>query len=801
MNRLTNQKSRRAGVLALMASAALLVACESKEDKAVKFAESGAAYLAEGDSERASIQFNNALFNDPENIPALRGAAEIARDEQNFPRQLSMLQRILAIMPDDLDANLEFADLSLRAAEPNRARDHANRVLAIEPNNVRALNTVGATLVMENRLEEASEVLERALAADPTSPDVFNLLAARSIRDEQIDEALAILEEGIVKADNPETLLVVRLVLAEQYGTPAEVEESFERLIAAAPTYGIYKARFADWLLVTQGDEDRAKTLYRGAVANLVDPTEVYLRLVGLERISNGDPAAEALLREFIAESPESTNLKFALPTFFCELKNYDDCEQEYRALAADDTLSEDEQLRAMNGITLSALASGRIDDARAANTAVLERDPRNPAALVAKARFEIRDGATETAIGTLREALDGDPDNPDGLVYLAMAYERSGQTSFADAQFARAVDQVGYIKGVVDQYRNFLLRQNEPERAAELLNRYTRNNPGDVTAAREAAELAIAAGDPTDAERRARALLELDPNDRAASLILGNALAAQDRIEEAIPFVEQGLDQDPSNRGALSLYVALMQAAGRPEAIVAKIEPRIDTGEISAFELAILNDYYRGQNALDKASAIAATAAERFPTEERSFVMNYLTKVDQEGRAAAQPILRAGIETAETTTELRAFLANDLILTDQYADAIAVLESLEAEGALTVLTGNNLASLLLDHTDRHADALRIAETLNTDASPYIADTVAWARFKNGDAAGALPLSISAATAVPDNADIQYHYGVIAAAAGRTDAAREALTAALDAARRGGFDVTVDQIRTALGQL
>ncbi|MEM1243429.1 MAG: hypothetical protein AAGG80_01265 [Pseudomonadota bacterium] len=57
-------QKRRLLTASLLAVAMVLAGCQSKEEKAIKFAESGQAYMDEGDFERATLQFNNALFQD-----------------------------------------------------------------------------------------------------------------------------------------------------------------------------------------------------------------------------------------------------------------------------------------------------------------------------------------------------------------------------------------------------------------------------------------------------------------------------------------------------------------------------------------------------------------------------------------------------------------------------------------------------------------------------------------------------------------------------------------------------------------
>jgi tetratricopeptide (TPR) repeat protein len=128
------------------------------------------------------------------------------------------------------------------------------------------------------------------------------------------------------------------------------------------------------------------------------------------------------------------------------------------------------------------------------------------------------------------------------------------------------------------------------------------------------------------------------------------------------------------------------------------------------------------------------------------------------------------------------------------------VLETLAADDALSPLTANNLASLLLEEEGREAEALEIAKRFEGTENPYFADTLAWAYYKNGEIEKAAPLSRKAAAGVPDNVEILYHRGMIALAEGDTSSAESALN---EAKRLAGTNsqVSPEKIDAALERL
>ncbi|WOI53318.1 tetratricopeptide repeat protein [Parvularcula sp. LCG005] len=784
----------------LLVSVALLAGCESKEDKAIKFANSGLEYLDEGDVDSANLQFNNALFQDPTNVVALRGAANIAKEQENFGRQALMLQRLLAVVPQDIEANNEYGRLSLLAGEPERAQEHAQRVLDQDADNVTALSTVGAALVLENKLPEASEVLQRALAADPNNPELFNLLAARSVRDEDFEAALATINDGLTKVEDPEALLVVKLVLNERMGDSEGVLSTFGNLIDAAPENGTYRQRLADYQLLKFRRIDEARANYLAALPLLENKTEVVTRIVGIDRLENGDEAAEASLIKFVNQYPEDIDLQFALPAFYCQAQDFERCSTAFRDLANDKDLDTDQRLRALNGVADVAIVTQDIDTAEAIKDEILKEDPRNATALVTQGQIQLAREQPEDAILSLREALEGAPDNAEGLVYLALAYEASGQMRFADAQFARALDQVGYTKPIVDQYRAFLMRRGEISRSVDVLQRYLRANPNDTDAMVQAAEGAMAERNYADAEEAARRLLAVPQLEEQGRSILARSLVGQERYVDALP-VANDLLEDSGDQGTYILRAGILQRLGRTQEVIDEIEGKIANGTAVGTDYSLMGDLLNSSGDNERARVIAEQGIEKFPETEQLWVLAYITEQRLGNTQAATKALRDGMSKANSTVQIRTLLSNELITTGKIDEAIDVLRSLQAEQNLSPLTANNLASLLLDKGGADEEALRIARRFEGTDNPFFADTLAWAHFKAGNTEEASRYSRTALRGLPENLDVLYHNGVIEKAAGNATAAQSSLSKAKSLFNPEQTQVTMKQIDDALAGL
>lgn len=138
--------------------------------------------LEEGSAAEAYEQLDRALALQPEANAIHHHLARAARQmgkqpeaERHLalagPRQPSLADPWMARIAQRRLGTHNWMTQAQKAARNHRlgeAEDLYRRVLAKEPENVRALGNLGATLARQGRLEEAQRELERAVALDPT---------------------------------------------------------------------------------------------------------------------------------------------------------------------------------------------------------------------------------------------------------------------------------------------------------------------------------------------------------------------------------------------------------------------------------------------------------------------------------------------------------------------------------------------------------------------------------------------------------------------------------------------------------
>lgn len=174
--------------------------------------------------------------------------------------------------------------------------------------------------------------------------------------------------------------------------------------------------------------------------------------------------------------------------------------------------------------------------------------------------------GAINDAIVQLAEATALDPEYTDAWIALATAYSSAFQTG--------SVNSDEYMRGAEPAVRRAL--QLDPLRAA---------------AHTQQALLQWLVDDLEGAERSFAQALELDPDDPYTIAEYALFLRITFRAEEAIPFVERGLSNDPLSTELLFQLGKSYMHAGQPERFVEisarmrKIDPSVVNGYVGALQ------------------------------------------------------------------------------------------------------------------------------------------------------------------------------------------------------------------------
>ncbi|HKC57587.1 MAG TPA: tetratricopeptide repeat protein, partial [Vicinamibacterales bacterium] len=164
---------------ALALTAVLAAAGCSHDSEALKrqYLSSGDAYVAQHKYADAIIQYRNAVQEDDHFGEARFKLASAYIRFGDGTRALAESVRAADLMPEDIEAQLQAANLLLLSGRFADAQDRAKKVLDRNPHELRATIALGNALAGLKDLDGAVEQLEEAVRLDPTRAGTYTNLA------------------------------------------------------------------------------------------------------------------------------------------------------------------------------------------------------------------------------------------------------------------------------------------------------------------------------------------------------------------------------------------------------------------------------------------------------------------------------------------------------------------------------------------------------------------------------------------------------------------------------------------------
>jgi TolB-like protein len=190
----------------------------------------------------------------------LRGRAHLrARSDPDLKQALQLFQSVTEAYPDYAPGWAALAITADVMDDQEAAEVAAQRALAIDPNNVDALNALGAVYRDAWRWQEAENLFNRALAIDPDSAELLEDIAEFMAGTGRVEEQLEVAERGYAIDPYLDPLVGV---YAEALITAGQTEKGIGVLDRATARGG------AEWLRATKlmaympvGDVDAMRRL------------------------------------------------------------------------------------------------------------------------------------------------------------------------------------------------------------------------------------------------------------------------------------------------------------------------------------------------------------------------------------------------------------------------------------------------------------------------------------------------------------------------------------------------------------
>ncbi len=765
-------------VLALSALLALTAACSSPEDKVAGHLEKAEAFLEAGDYRKAAIEAKNAVQIQPKNAQGHFILAKIAWRDQKFDEAFARLQMAIEGDPSLIEARLRLGDLYFASGDVSAAGVQAEAARQLAPDRADVHLLSAKVLYLQGDQAGAATEIDAALAIDPAYVDAYTAKASLLAGQKDIAGALAAVDQGLknTRGADADLLRDFRLAFLLEGGDEKAYEAAVLALIAEFPKEPKYRYRLVDFY-ASRGRLDDEERELRALVA--ADPENHWVTVrLATRLVRQGDTTgAEKLLKDAIANYPESAPLRLALGDFYRSTKRPVEAMASYREAAAKWPETSPEGQQARNRIVAQYAVDGDIVQARAEIEAILKSAPDNTEALLSRATFAFLDRKYDTAIADLRTVLRREPSREAELL-LARSYVGAGDLVVAKDTYRSLLDREPGNAAAAKELAVLLSGEGDSAAAEGILRAFTAVKPDDAEASAALVQSLLAQQDLAAAEAEAKRALERGAGSALAEQQMGRVLQAQGSNAEALARYRAVLEKDPKQRQALEGLTSILLEEGRAaEAIdILKAYPEDD------LEAGLmLGRAYLRQGDVKAARAVHEKAITLAPADPRAYLA--LAALEPTNSPAQLAALERGHKAIPGDATIALFLGSLYQRDGRGADAAAVYEAVLAANPGDQIIANNLASLLLDQGGDKASlarALSLAKPLGASGDPLLLDTLGWAYYRNDDFSNAVR-TLEKAVAVDGNvAIVQYHLGKAYAAAGNPVGARQHLTLALE---------------------
>jgi tetratricopeptide (TPR) repeat protein len=772
-------------VLAAVCVSMAVSGCGGAQSRKAKHLEKGESFLAEGNLEKARVEFRNALQIVPTDSQARYENGVVDEKLGNLREAAQFYQGAIDSDADAVRARTNLGRLYLLTGSPDKALATVAPGFAKHPDDAGLLTVRAAARTQLKDPAGALEDAERAVKLAPTDEDAISVLAGIYRAQGQTDKALALLQSAIKQSPNTIELRLVLAQLDASLNRPDEVEAQLTELVKLRPADKSHRLRLAQFY--ARADQvDAAEKVLREAVAAIPGEHELKTALIDFLATRRTREAAEQELTTLIAADPKDEQLKFLQADFYERGKEFPKAEQVYRGIIAADGVA-GQGLAARNRLAALRVQLNDVPGAEKLIAEVLAASPRDNDALTMRGNLALAQKDPRTAIADLRAVLRDQPNSVGVMRSLARAHLANGEQALAEETMRRALEIAPADTGTRLDLAQMLAQFGKPDQAKPIIDALVKQHPNDTQALDLQFRVALATKDLVTAKSAADALVATQPKSALGVFYQGEIAENDKHFDEALRLYTAALALEPETLQPLEGSARVLAQMKRlPDALKLLDEyidryPKVPFPPNLKGELLLAN-----QRASDSMPAFKL-AIDRDPTWWMPYRNLAIAEaVANNDSTAAIATLKAGIAKAAVPEMLDVELASLYERSGRVDEAVQVYENALRTNAKSDLVANNLAMLLVTYRKDAASLDRAKELVSRfsgSPNPAFLDTYGWVLYKRGEANAAVTTLQDVLAKAPNATVTLYHLGMAQALAGERDAARDSLTRSLQSGR------------------
>lgn len=461
----------RAGLAGLLLVTA---ACDSREERAAKLAQTAQAQAEAGDLNAAGRSIAEAIRarDDIPDYYVLQGQIQLAT--KNIGQAYQSYKAALALDQSNQEALALVSNIAFRVGQLEEATQTADQLLALNPDSVPALQVKALVALQKRRLDDALDQADRILKLNPQDEGGLLIRSRALALQGKIPEAIDVINKLVaVNGQTVTTLSTLTNIYRETRDAPS-MRVTLRQQIEKAPQDFSARLDYAN-LLYKMRQFAEARAVLADILMADVPTILIHQQVTRLWTEFDNAPLPPALLDK-VAREANTGALETVLRHFLLA--------GQYRTgemIIARMPQAPRATLAPLLG--RYRLAAGDRAGARAIAASALAKDAANVDALLLSAAVDTADRRPAQAIIHGQMAVSNDPLNPDAYIVLARAHQAKGETWRARQVMEEGLKRIPQSQYLYDAYLPFLHRLGARDRAVMLARSLTRVSPASVKA------------------------------------------------------------------------------------------------------------------------------------------------------------------------------------------------------------------------------------------------------------------------------------------------------------------------------
>jgi len=478
----------------------------------------------------------------------------------------AQVERMKAAVPHHPRTEHVLAVVAMRDKELNAARDHVARALKSDPEFGPSLLLSGVVNAQLGAYELAETHLNAVLAKDPTNLPAQQTLIGILLKTQRTKKALALAQEMVAQTpDKPESLTVAAGAYL-QAGDAKTAQLLFERATAkgvrdTSALTGLAMARMMG------GDADQGVRLLMEASAAEESGIEADLILVNYYVGRKRFDQALARLATIASKRPGDARILLLEGEVLLAAGRQSEARTAFER--ADEL--QPNSAPVIRHLARLDLADGQADRARKRFEHSIARLPKDPGILLVYAQWlEEAKSDLDTVRATIEKAVALAPDNADVRLYLVAFHMRRQDLERAVALAGEAATAIPRNERLLTVLADLEGRTGRPDLAAVTLSKAIQIAPTSAELLVRLADVQQTSGDLDAAKASLRKALGVQPGYRPATLrLVALELQANNSPAKALVAARELQRSQPSDAGGYYLEgQVFVQQGNWPEAI-----------------------------------------------------------------------------------------------------------------------------------------------------------------------------------------------------------------------------------------